>query len=208
MSADDPTRVGLLGGTFDPPHVGHLIAAQDVMEALHLDKLRFVVAARSPFKTERPGSPGEVRAAMVEAASGDDPRFRVSRIELERGGTSYTVETVRELRAAEPDVRWHLIIGADQLARFGEWREPEALARMATLVVMSRRGSGLEGRRVEGLDIEWAPVEVSRVDVSSTRIRERVAEGRSVRYLVPEPVRKIIGEKQLYRRTPRGVSTR
>lgn len=198
-------RIGLLGGTFDPPHVGHLIVAQDVVEALALDELRFVVAARSPFKDDREGTPAEIRAAMVRAAVGEDPRLRVSRIEMERGGTSYTVDTLRALRASEPGAEWHLIIGADQLARFSEWREPEELARLAMLVVMNRRGSDPEEMRVEGVRVSWTPVEVTRVDVSSTRIRERVAERRSIRYLVPESVRRIIEENRLYRRAPRGA---
>lgn len=203
------TRVGLLGGTFDPPHVGHLIVAQDVVETLGLDELRFVVAARSPFKEGRDGTAGEIRAAMVQAAIAADPRFRVSRVELERGGTSYTVDTLRTLRRSEPDVgAWHVVIGADQLARLAEWRNPEELARMATLVVMNRRGSDPEAMRVEGLDLEWTTVEVTRVDVSSTRIRRRVAEGRPVRYLVPAPVGRIIERKRLYRHAPTGAPVR
>lgn len=201
-------RIGLLGGTFDPPHVGHLIVAQDVTEALRLDELRFVVAARSPFKEDRDGTSGATRAAMVEAALGDDPRFRVSRTELERGGPSYTVDTVRTLRASEPGVQWHVVIGADQLRRFAEWREPEELARLASLVVMNRRGSDPGEMRVGGVDLAWTPVEVTRVDVSSTRIRRRAAEGRSLRYLVPERVRRIIEENGLYRDAPRGAPVR
>lgn len=201
-------RVGLLGGTFDPPHVGHLIVAQDVAEALGLDELRFVVAARSPFKEERDPSPGGTRAAMVEAALAGDTRFRVSRVELERGGLSYAVDTLRALRATEPHVEWSLVIGADQLARLAEWREPEELTRLATLVVMNRRGADPGTMRVEGLDVSWTPVEVTRVELSSTRIRRRVAEGRPVRYLVPEAVRRIIDEKRLYRHAPSGASAR
>lgn len=208
VPAAPPARVGLLGGTFDPLHVGHLIVAQDVVEGLELDELRFVIAARSPFKEVRDQTPGETRAGMVDAALGDDPRLRVSRIELERGGTSYAVETVRELRASEPEVEWYLIIGADQLSRLAEWREPEALARLATLVVMNRRGSDPGTMSVEGLDVSWTPVEVTRVDVSSTRIRRRVARGRPVRYLVPEPVRRIIDDRGLYRPGPSGAPVR
>ncbi|HZD03830.1 MAG TPA: nicotinate-nucleotide adenylyltransferase [Longimicrobiales bacterium] len=191
--------MGVLGGTFDPPHLGHLVVAQDVAEALDLDEVRFVVAARPPLKPDRQPAPGEVRAAMVEAAVAGNPRFRLSRIELDRGGASYTVDTVRALREAEPGVEWFVVIGADQLAQLTEWREPEALGRLARLVVVSRRGHTPGPSGAGGSSVPWRSVEVTRIDVSSTEVRGRVAAGRSVRYLVPETVRRIIEERGLYR---------
>lgn len=203
-----PARVGLLGGTFDPPHLGHLVVAQDVAEALDLEEVRFVVAARPPLKPDRQPAPGEVRAAMVEAAVADDPRFRLSRIELDRGGTSYSVDTVRALSEAEPSVEWFLVIGADQLPQLPEWREPEELARLARLVVVSRRGRVPEGPGPGDLRVAWQSVEVTRIDVSSTEIRARIAGGRSVRYLVPEGVRGIIEASGLYREARAGARGR
>ena len=191
----------MFGGTFDPPHVGHLIVAQDAVEALGLDELRFVVAGDPPHKAESAASP-EQRARMTEAAVGDDPRLRVSRVELEREGASYTVDTLRRLREDEPDAGFVLLIGADQLRDFASWREPGEIARLARLVVMAREGH--DPRRVDpsvdlGVDVEYDVVDVTRVDISSTRIRERISSGRSVRYLVPAAVRRIIEAEGLYR---------
>lgn len=205
---DRTRRVGLLGGTFDPLHLGHLVVAQDLADALDLDEVRFVVAARPPLKPDREPVPGELRAAMVEAALVGDPRFRVSRLELERGGTSYTVDTIRALREAEPGVEWFVAIGADQLARLSEWREPEELARLARLVVMGREGMETDVTEVGGGKIACRSVDVTRIDLSSTKVRARVAAGKSVRYLVPEPVRRIIEERGLYRDARSGAPAR
>jgi nicotinate-nucleotide adenylyltransferase len=170
-----------------------------VSEAIGLDGVRFEVAARSPLKLDHEPATGEARLGMIEAAVAADPRFQVGRSELERGGTSYTVDTLRALKAADPTVEWFLIIGADQLAQFHEWREPEEVAELASLVVVQREGA--DGRAVApaGLRVSWRSVEVTRVDVSSSQVRDRVRAGRSIRYLVPEPVRGIIEERGLYR---------
>jgi len=197
-------RMGLFGGTFDPPHVGHLVVARDALEALELDELRFVVAARSPFKEDEPATEGAIRAAMVEAALDGEGRMRVSRVELERGGTSWTVETLRELERREPEAEWFLILGADQFAHFGSWREPEEIARRARVIVLAR--AGREPTEVRpGADVAFETIEVTRLDVSSTEVRERVAEGRSVRWLVPEAVREIVHERRLYMQAPAGA---
>ena len=188
-----------MGGTFDPPHLGHLVAAQDVQDALGLDGVHFEVAVRSPLKPDQRPAPGEARRAMVEAAVASNPRFRVGGDELERGGPSYTIDTLRSLVAAEAGARWFLIIGADQLAQFHEWREPEELTRLATLVVVDRSGLGGQSVAPEGVAVSWRSVEVTRIDVSSSQIRDRVRAGRSIRYLVPEAVRGIIEERGLYR---------
>jgi len=190
-------RVGLFGGTFDPPHVGHLVVARDALEALELDEIRFVVAARSPFKEDETSAAGELRAAMVEAALAGEARMRVSRVELERGGTSWTVETLRELERREPGREWLLALGADQFAHFGSWREPEEIARRARVIVLARAGTEPDELRPE-IDVPFETIEVTRLDVSSTEVRERVAEGRSVRWLVPESVRTILHDRRLY----------
>jgi nicotinate-nucleotide adenylyltransferase len=198
-SGEPWSRIGLLGGTFDPPHIGHLIAAQDVAEALDLDGIRFEVAARSPLKLDHEPAAGDARLAMVEAAVSSAARFRAGRSELERGGTSYTIDTLRALKVSAPSVEWFLIIGTDQLAQFHEWREPEEVARLASLVVVQREGADRRAVAPAGLRLSWRSVDVTRVDVSSTQVRDRLRAGRSIRYLVPEPVRGIIEERGLYR---------
>jgi len=192
-------RTGVFGGSFDPPHVGHLIVAQDVVESLGLDRLLLVPAARSPHKEAEAPAPADFRVRMLEAAVGDHPKLEVSRIEVERGGTSYTVDTLQALRQASPADELFLLIGADQLRAFAAWRAPGEVARLAQLVVMARDGVSAEGAEPL-LDVTYETVAVTRVDVSSTDIRRRLREGRSIRYLVPEAVRRIIEVERIYSR--------
>ncbi len=188
-------EVGLFGGSFDPPHVGHLVVAQDVMEALALDEVRFVPAHRSPFKVDAPGgTDARLRLEMTRAAVAGDRRFRVDSRELERPAPSYTIDTVRSLVAAEPGTRWTLLVGADQWSAFGNWREARALTELVRVAVMTR-----EGERAEtGPELAHTEVEVTRIDVSSSLVRARAREGRSIRYLVPDPVRALIEANGLY----------
>jgi nicotinate-nucleotide adenylyltransferase len=189
--------VGVFGGTFDPPHVGHLVAARDALEYLGLDVVRFVPAHRSPFKREGASSgPGD-RLEMVTRAVASDPALRVSRDEIERDPPSYTVDTLRRFSAGEPGTRWTLLLGADQWASFAEWREPHEIARLARIAVLTREGRDPEVMK-GGVDVPIIRVPVTRLDISSSEIRERVGRGRSVRYLVPEPVRAFIESKELY----------
>lgn len=191
------SRIGVFGGTFDPPHVGHLIVARDVVEALDLERLLLVPAGEPPHKPERATAPPDVRVRMLEAAVEGDARLRVSRIEVERSGPSYTVDTLRELARLHPGEELHLIIGVDQLREFSSWRQPEEVARLARLVVMAREG--LDPADVApGVGVAYETVRVTRVDLSSTSVRRRVREGRSVRYRVPEAVRRIIEDEELY----------
>lgn len=191
-------RIGVFGGTFDPPHVGHLIVAQDVVEALRLDRLLLVPVAEPPHKPGRTPASADARARMLEAAVAGDPRMEVSRVEIDRGGPSYTVDTLRWLRGRHPEDEIHLVVGVDQLRGFARWREPEEVARLARLVVLSREGVD-PARVAAGVDVSYRTVPVTRVDVSSSDVRGRIREGRSVRYQVPEAVRRIIEEEQLYR---------
>lgn len=190
-------RVGLFGGTFDPPHLGHLIAAQDALEELGLDRVRFVPAQASPFKTEdRETSPSE-RLAMVEAAIAGHDDFELCRDELDRPAPSYTIDTVRALRAAEPEVELTLLIGVDQWASLARWRDPLELATLARLAVLAREGQ--DPTQVHpGLEVDWMQVDVTRIDISSSQIRARRRAGRSIRYLVPDAVRTLIESKGLY----------
>lgn len=192
-------RIGLFGGAFDPPHMGHLVAAQAVREALDLDRVLLVPAALSPFKQEvGPRTPGEVRLRMMVAAVQEDPYLDVLSWEVEQGGVSYTVDTLRKLASAGAKALY-LSIGADQWKAFAAWKEPEEIARRATLVVMTREGESGPRRLLALPDLpEPTRVDVPRIDLSSTWIRARIREGRSIRYLVPEPVRRIVEDTGLY----------
>ena len=187
-------RLGILGGTFDPPHIGHLIAAQEVHRQLGLDRLLLVPAAVPPHKRDERVTPGALRLAMLRAAIGEEDRFEVSEIELERDGPSYTVDTLRTLRDRHPDAGLFLAIGADQLAEFGSWKAPDEIAELATLVAFGRGGRSPDTDR-------WPAetVDVPEIDLSSTRIRERVAAGEPIRYWVPAAVEAIIEREGLYR---------
>jgi nicotinate-nucleotide adenylyltransferase len=190
-------RLGLFGGTFDPPHIGHLIVAQDVHDALGLDRVIFIPAAVPPHKADEGVSPPALRLEMIRAAVADDDRFRVSDVELRREGPSYTVDTLEELRSRDPGAFVYFIVGADQFRSFHTWREPEAVARLARLAVMTRSGWSPD-RDAPPIDVEYEAVPVTRVDLSSTDIRRRIREGRSVRYMVPGPVLRIIERERLY----------
>lgn len=193
-------RLGLFGGTFDPPHTGHLIAAQDAALALGLDRVFFVPAASPPHKQRRAVTAAEFRVRMLALALGDDVRFALEPVELERPGPSYTVDTLRELRRRLPG-DWTLLLGADQYAEFATWREPEEVLRLATVGVLERAGSLPQSApsREEAQD-GIVRVAVTRVDISSTAIRQRVAAGVSIRYLVPTGVEAFIAETGLYLR--------
>ncbi|HEU4994682.1 MAG TPA: nicotinate-nucleotide adenylyltransferase [Gemmatimonadaceae bacterium] len=192
-------RLAIFGGSFDPPHVGHLLAAQDAFEQLSLDRLVFVPAATQPLKVGRTVASASQRLAMVRLLVDGDPRFEVSPVEVERSGLSFTVDTLEHFTAAHPGAELFLLVGADVLDTFSQWREPEQIAKLAHLVVLERVGdrpaslpAGLEGRRVERLPTR-------RMDVSSTEIRERVRAGKSIRGFVMDSVAAFIARDGLYR---------
>lgn len=186
-------RLGVYGGAFDPPHLGHLVAASGACDALGLDLLLWIPSAVHPLKAVRTAA--DVRLRMVRAAIHDDPRFAWDDLELRRRGPSYTVDTLRELRAREPGAELFFITGADNLAELPRWREPDEIARLARLAVVSRAGETVPAHA----PYPAVAVPVTRVDVSSTEIRRRVAAGLSIRYLVPEAVRALIEHERLYR---------
>jgi nicotinate-nucleotide adenylyltransferase len=186
-------RLGVYGGAFDPPHLGHLVAASDACEALGLHRLLWVPSAVHPLKAVRTAA--AVRLEMVRAAIAGDDRFQADGLELRRTGPSYTVDTLRELRDRHPGAELFFITGADNLADLPRWREPDEIARLATLAVVSRAGDSLP----EGGPYPAVAVPVTRVDVSSTQVRRRVAAGLSIRYLVPGAVGAVIERERLYR---------
>lgn len=188
-------RIGILGGTFDPPHVGHLIVASDAHAALGLDQVLFVPAARPPHKPGRVRADPETRLRMVRAAIEGDHRFAADGLELGRTGPSYTVDTLRQLRAGRPDATWMFLIGTDAAREMHSWKAPAEVARLVTVAVLSRGGEVVDAA---AFALPVVPVSVTRVDVSSSQLRERVAAGASIRYLVPDAVRHIVETEQLY----------
>lgn len=196
-------RIGIFGGTFNPPHIGHLICAQEAHAQVGLDRVVLMPVSAPPHK-ELIGDPGpSVRVELCRNAVGDDPRFEVSTLEVERGGPSFTVDTLTELHARHPEDHLTFIAGGDMARSLRSWREPERVVELAGLAVAERVGvarddiraslRGLaEGERVTFFDMP-------RVDVSSSMVRVRVAEGRPIRYLVPDGVAALIEEQGLYR---------
>lgn len=189
-------RLGILGGTFDPPHIGHLLAAVDAVERLTLDRLAFVPAATQPLKAGQSGASGDRRLAMVHLLVAGDGRFTVDPIEMERGGLSYSVETLASYAERFGEVERFFLVGADVLRTFDQWREPERVLRLATLVVLTRDDQAGPAERLPHGAIRLPS---RRVDVSSTEIRGRVAAGRSLKGFVPDAVADYIATHGLYR---------
>ncbi|HEX5466084.1 MAG TPA: nicotinate-nucleotide adenylyltransferase [Candidatus Limnocylindrales bacterium] len=211
LTAGPPTEGawGLLGGTFDPIHYAHLAIAEWVRETLGLAGVLFVPAARPPHKLGRPISPATDRAAMVVAAIADNPAFRLSRLELERPGVSYTVDTVEAVLAAPPQP-WQadrgliIIISAEAAAGLPTWHEPLRLLRLSRLAIVPRHGYVMPdaawlGRHVPGLEERVLRLDGPDLGHSASLIRQLVGEGRSIRYLVPPAVEAYVREHALYR---------
>jgi nicotinate-nucleotide adenylyltransferase len=203
-------RIGLLGGTFNPPHIGHLVCAQEARDQLGLDRVLLVPAHVPPHK-EVPADPGaEVRAALCEAAVAGDEGLGVERLELGREGPSYTVDTLRALHERAPGDELTFIVGADMAGLLPTgWREPREVLRLARLAVAER-----EGARRGDLEALLAPLhdgsrvvffEMPRLDVSSTDLRRRIADGRPVRHLLPEAVERAVARDGLYREGDAGA---
>src|SRR6185369_1007777 len=178
-------RLGLFGGTFDPPHVGHLALAEWARVRLDLDRVLFVPVGRAPHKPPGRLSGARHRLAMTRLAVRGNPAFEVSALELGVNAPSYTVDTLRRLRALRPKGRWFLLLGADSLDEFRTWHEPETILSLATVAVAARPGSGRAAMR------QWARrhrvvwLGNPGLDVSSTLVRARARAARSIRYLVP-----------------------
>ena len=197
---DRSHRIGIFGGTFDPPHVGHTRVAADVADFLGLERVLWIPAGEPPHKPSGRVSPAAVRLEMVRAAVRADRRFEACTLEYDRPGPSFTVDTLETLRRAMPEADLVLIVGADQFADLGAWRDPERIVALATLAVMDRDGASARMAPPELAGAERArTVPVRRVDVSSTRIRQLVREGRDVSGLVPPGVLDIIEREGLYR---------
>jgi nicotinate-nucleotide adenylyltransferase len=200
-----PERIGVLGGTFDPPHVGHLWLATLAADELGMGKVLLVPAAAPPHKRRRAISHAADRILMTRLAVANDPRLDVSLVEMEREGPSYTVDTLIELKARHADAELVLIMAADSLAQIHTWREPDRVLELAIWAVGPRPGSSLPsraelaeryGRSAARIHLLSGPS----LDISASQVRRRVAAGRAIRYLVPRAVEELILERRLYRR--------
>lgn len=193
-------RIGLFGGTFDPIHIGHLIIAETLKDAFPLDRILFIPAAVPPHKDATELTASRLRVEMVEAAISENPGFEMSDVEIQKGDVSYTIDTVRQLRAAFKDsrVELFLIVGGDSLVDLVNWKDPDRLLEEVPMLVAGRPGYDIdqaEARYRSRITVLDTPL----VDVSSTEIRRRVREGKSIRYWVPGAVEFIIAREGLYR---------
>ncbi|HET8786371.1 MAG TPA: nicotinate-nucleotide adenylyltransferase [Candidatus Limnocylindrales bacterium] len=194
---------GILGGTFDPIHMAHLAVAEAARDEFGLRRVLFIPAAQPPHKPGREIAPVEDRFAMVEAAVADNPAFEVSRLEIEREGPSYTVDTLTALCEADPADHLALILSAESYAEFATWREPRRILDLADLIVAPRDGYADADPGLIALHFPDAPaisafMDGPRIRLSASEIRQRAADGRSVRYLVPDAVAAYIGDHGLY----------
>lgn len=191
-------KLGVFGGTFNPPHCGHLIIAEHVRESLALDKVLFVPCAIPPHKQDLDIVEAHYRIEMLEYAVQGNRYFSVSDLEIERGGVSYSVETLTEIRRAHPHDELFLLIGMDNMPEFHTWKEPEKILDLARVVVMTRPGVRVSPEQMKV--VESATLcEVPEIGISSREIRRRVHEGKSIRYLVTAAVEMYIYQHQLYR---------
>jgi nicotinate-nucleotide adenylyltransferase len=199
---DAAVRIGVMGGSFDPIHHGHLVAASEAAHRFGLSRVIFCPTGQAWHKSSHRRAPAEVRYLMTVVATAADPRFEVSRVDIDRPGPTYTIDTLRDLRrersaAGEPDAQWYFITGADALAEILGWRDPQAVVAAAHLVGVTRPGHvladpGLPQARVSLL-------EVPALAISSTDIRQRAARGEPISYLVPDGVAHLIAKHGLYR---------
>jgi nicotinate-nucleotide adenylyltransferase len=189
-------RVGLFGGSFDPVHNAHVALARLALESLGLDELRWVPVWQ-PWQKTRRLAPAADREAMVRIAMEGEPRFVLERAELRRRGTSYTLDTVRELSAAEPDVEWYLVLGQDQYAGLHTWRDWRELVKLVTLVIAPREGAAPVDPQVEATLHRF--IALAPMHESSTDIRALIAAGRPIDALVPPGVARYIEQHHLYR---------
>ena len=198
-------KIGIMGGTFDPIHIGHLILAETAYEQLHLDKVMFLPAGNPPHKRHREGRAlDEQRAIMTDLATRDNPHFENSLFEMQLEGYTYTYRTLEMLREQNPDCEYYFIIGADSLFDFDGWMKPERIAAACHLVVATRDSADnellertLEEKR-QKYQADFIRLHSPNIEVASHELRERIHEGRSVRYYLPDAVLAYIQEHQIY----------
>ena len=194
MAKAEITKLGVLGGTFDPPHIGHLLLAQTAFENYNLDKILFIPAARLPHKHQKAVAPVKTRLEMLRLALDEDNRFEISDIEIKRPGLSYTSDTLEKLQALYPKAKFYLIIGGDNISDMQTWKNPENIFALARGVASLRPNSRPDGVYRDRVEIFNMP----QVDISSTMIRQFVKRGKSVKYMVTDKVEQFIRRHGLY----------
>ncbi|NMP21225.1 nicotinate-nucleotide adenylyltransferase [Sulfobacillus harzensis] len=196
--------IGLMGGTFNPIHYGHLVAAEAARDAFHLDQVIFIPAGQPPHKSGLAVADPEHRYLMTFLAIVSNQHFEISRVEIDRQGPSYTSDTLAHFRALDPEVLWYFITGADAILDIVSWHYPDAIFQNAELIAASRPGYSL--KKIEALKQQLGaervarihPLEVPALAISSSQIRERLQQGLSIKYLVPEAVEHYIAKNQVY----------
>jgi nicotinate-nucleotide adenylyltransferase len=195
-------RVGILGGTFDPPHIGHLILGEYAADTLELTHLLYIPAADPPHKQDEQKSPVEHRLAMLQLALADNARFEISRVDIDRAGPHYSLDTVRIVQEQYPDAELYFVMGGDSLRDLPTWHHPADLIRLCKLAVMGRLGADARPEMHEhilpGLAERVVMIESPLIEISSTEIVQRLNAGRSVRYLLPDSVLAYIQQHNLY----------
>jgi nicotinate-nucleotide adenylyltransferase len=195
MSVTQAPKIGVMGGTFDPIHHGHLVAASEVAQSFDLDEVIFVPTGQPWQKSDV--SPSEHRYLMTVIATASNPRFTVSRVDIDRAGPTYTIDTLHELRSQRPDAELFFITGADAIAQILSWRDHDELWELAHFVAVSRPGHDLSTAELPTEDV--SQLEIPALAISSTDCRERVQNGHPVWYLVPDGVVQYIAKHHLYR---------
>ncbi len=199
-------KIGIFGGSFDPVHLGHLILAEQCREKAQLDQVWIVPTATSPLKPNGPVATSRQRVEMLQLATAGHDQIIVSTIEIERGETSFTVDTLRTLKAERPDDELFLLMGADSLETFDKWRQPKAICELATPLVVGRRGHDLSSEQLKPFcDDRFAAIiaaqipELPLIEISSTEIRQSIESRKSIRYLTPRAVEMYIHTNNIYR---------
>lgn len=192
-------KIGIMGGTFDPIHLGHLLAAETALEACGLDEVWFIPSAGPPMKLGDPGADGASRLEMVKMATAPHPRFKAVDLELQRGGVSYSYDTVKDLRERYPDFSFAYIIGSDRINDLQHWHRSEELAELVTFIGVERPDEAADTEALPAyLRDRLVLAVMPQIGISSTDIRQRRLKGNSIRYLVTENVYEYIAEKGLY----------
>ena len=204
----DLSRVGIFGGTFNPPHLGHLIAAEEVRQNFSLDKIVFVPSARPPHKDHSPVTDSIHRYKMTKLATQDNLYFDVSDIEIRRPGKSYTIDTIKEFKSMYgPGIEIYFIMGGDSIFEIDTWKDPDGILKLCKVIVTTRPGFDLF-KVEDGLKEKVVFTEVSSIGISSSGIRQRVREAKSIKYMVPIPVENYIQNEGLYRQGNTDLSGR
>jgi nicotinate-nucleotide adenylyltransferase len=195
FSHETTMRIGIFGGSFDPIHLGHLILVEQCRDQAKLDQVLLIPAPRPPHKVNKAAASFADRMEMLKLAIARQPAFQIDTCEADRPGLSYTVDTLKYLHQRDPGNEWFLILGGDSVRDFETWRDPEGIAKLATLLIVDRPGTeGVHPPKYCQFQRIISPL----IDISSTNIRERVKNGQSIRYLVPENVAEFIAKEKLY----------